>query len=390
VHEAPEEDRPEEDRPEEDRPEEGRPEDASPERARPERDRPANDPDEHDVPAQPTPLPAASEQTVRTWPQGRSLGDDECIELSCAGCRTHWRIHDRLRGFRLRCSCNAWLQIPAPRIDPERALLAAPREPDLPVALDSSRAEVDERGMLVLPGDDHDGDVIYSEIPVDAPMAPGSMRRASNTNQKRWTNRTLLEFTLLMGALLGPQLVAWLLARNDEFALLLPFASLVSGVLVALVIAWAGPYGRVGLRPAHPGYFAEATLVAALSVAIAMLYVMGLEQLFPDAESGLEGMTSRLGLMLSVFVIAVTPAVLEEIIFRGMLQGRLMALFGRFTGFFVTAAAFAIVHGQPAVLPIHLGLGLYLGWLRERSDSLLPCMLMHFLYNGTLVWLEFQ
>ena len=47
------------------------------------------------------------------------------------------------------------------------------------------------------------------------------------------------------------------------------------------------------------------------------------------------------------------------------------------------------MHGAPAVLPIHLSLGLYLGWLRERSDSLLPCVLMHFLYNGTLVWLEF-
>ena len=72
-----------------------------------------------------------------------------------------------------------------------------------------------------------------------------------------------------------------------------------------------------------------------------------------------------------------------------LLQGRLMALFGRFGGLFVTASAFAIVHGAPAVLPIHLSIGLYLGWLRERADSLLPCILMHFLYNGTLVWLEF-
>ena len=31
----------------------------------------------------------------------------------------------------------------------------------------------------------------------------------------------------------------------------------------------------------------------------------------------------------------------------------------------------------------------YLGWLRERSDSLLPGMLMHFLYNGTLVAMPF-
>ncbi|MFT7536898.1 MAG: hypothetical protein ACI85K_002853, partial [Hyphomicrobiaceae bacterium] len=29
---------------------------------------------------------------VRTWPHGRELADDECIELSCVTCRTHWRI----------------------------------------------------------------------------------------------------------------------------------------------------------------------------------------------------------------------------------------------------------------------------------------------------------
>ncbi|MCK5942895.1 MAG: CPBP family intramembrane metalloprotease [Planctomycetes bacterium] len=257
------------------------------------------------------------------------------------------------------------------------------------MTLDPARALVDERGMVHLPGDDHDGDVIYQEIPVDAQMAPGSLRRASNTNQTRWTNRTLLEFALLMLALLGPQLGALLLARNNEFELLLPFASLISGVLVAIVVAWAGPYGRIGLRGAAPRHFAEAIVMVPAWVGFAMLYVMMLESLLPDVGSGMESLVERLGLTMSLFVIAVTPAVLEEIIFRGMLQGRLMALFGRFGGFFVTAAAFAIVHGQPAVLPIHLGIGLYLGWLRERSDSLAPCMLLHFLYNGTLVCFEY-
>ena len=64
---------------------------------------------------------------------------------------------------------------------------------------------------------------------------------------------------------------------------------------------------------------------------------------------------------------------------------RLTALPGPRVGPVATAAAFALCHGAPAVLPIHMGLGLYLGWLRERSGSLLPGMLMHFAYNGTIV-----
>src|SRR5690606_6853503 len=109
------------------------------------------------------------------------------------------------------------------------------------------------------------------------------------------------------------------------------------------------------------------------AVLLAMGYLQVLRELLPGVEDPLDGISQRLGLPATLLVIAVTPAVLEEIIFRGMLQGRLMALFGRNTGHFVTATTFALVHGQPAVLPIHLGLGLYLGWLRERANSLLPC-----------------
>ncbi len=329
-----------------------------------------------------------NEQPTRTWPDGRAPEDGTGVELSCVHCRTHWRIHDRLRGFRLRCSCDRWLEVPTAPAS-ARALLASGAEPALPVTFDAAHARLDGRGMVEMPGDDHDGDVIYTRIPVDAPMAPGSMRRASNSNQQRWNNRTILEFALLMSALLLPQLGVWLLTSGNEYELLLPFSSLVSGVLVALIVAWAGPYGRVGFRLARPRFFLEAVAVAALAVVLASLYVMGLEALLPETDSGMEGLVERLGFGASILVIAVTPAVLEETIFRGLLQGRLMALFGRFGGLFVTASAFAIVHGAPAVLPIHLSIGLYLGWLRERADSLLPGILMHFLYNGTLVWLEF-
>ena len=289
----------------------------------------------------------------------------------------------------MRCSCGVWLAIP---IGEQLAIAAAndviKTDPsDLPISFDAKHARLTAQGLIELPSEP--GDVIYQEIPVNAKLAPGSMLRTSASNQTRWTTRTLLEFTLLMIALLGPQVAAWLLARGNEFALLLPAASLVSGVLVASVVAWAGPYGRVGLRFAAPRFFVEAVAATALAVLLASGYVLLLRELLPDAGDGLDELTSHLGLPMSLLVMAVSPALLEEVIFRGMLQGRLMALYGRNLGLFVTATAFALVHGQPAVLPIHLSLGLYLGWLRERSNSLLPGMLMHFIYNGTLVAMPF-
>ena len=46
---------------------------------------------------------------------------------------------------------------------------------------------------------------------------------------------------------------------------------------------------------------------------------------------------------------------------------------------------FAAAHGISMGTPLHLGIGLYLGWLRDRCGSLWPGILLHFAYNGTLV-----
>lgn len=332
----------------------------------------------HDCPDDPM-------QVTRSWPAGRALADDECIELSCVACRTHWRIHDRLRGFRLRCDCGQWVEVPAPDEAPVQIASAPDPREKRAANLPARIAKRQPPGTLVeIPGEP--GEVIYATIPVDAPIAPGTLQRASATNQARWTNRTVAEFIFLMSALLGPQVVAWLLSSGKEFELLLPFTSFVSALLVALVIAWAGPFGRIGLRAATGRYFVEAVLVAAAFVALAVGYLHVLETwVFTGHDFWANPISERLGLPASLFVIAVTPAVLEEVIFRGMLQGRLMALLGRSAGLWTTAFGFAICHGQSAALPMHVAIGLYLGVLRERSGSLLPCMLMHFAYNGTLV-----
>lgn len=320
---------------------------------------------------------------LRSWPRDLPASA-EAIEISCIDCRTPYRADPSIAGFRMRCPCGSWIDFPAGAALTIEAAGQPPhsKPPRLPTA--AGARTVEEWNDP----DGDDGEIIFAPIPVNANVGPGVLRRASSANQTRWTNQTVLEFALLIAALLGPQMAAHWWASGREHTLLLPLCSLASLAAVSLVAAWVGTYGRFGIRGARPRYFAEAAFAAGVGVAAASLYVEWLREMLPIGESdGLEILTSELGVPLTLFVIALTPAVLEEIIFRGALQRRLMALLGHGLGLGVTAVAFALCHMAPSVLLVHLGLGLYLGWLRERSGSLLPCMLTHFVYNGSLVLL---
>ncbi|HEX6811672.1 MAG TPA: type II CAAX endopeptidase family protein [Planctomycetota bacterium] len=315
----------------------------------------------------------------RVWPRGRASAED-ALAATCTTCGAAWRVDRSLAGFRLRCDCGAWVSVEA-----LPAQLPAPSEAPVPLLPADLEAQPRVQGGLIpLPGEP--GEVVFTPIPVHLPMAPGTVQRASPSTQARWTNRTLLEFAALLVALLGPQVLALLFATGSEVDLLLPFSAIGSGVLVALVVACSGPYGRIGLCAAPRRFFLEAVLAAGAGCLLAAGWLAVLRTLVDGLDTDvLTALEQRLGVPVTLFVIAVAPAVLEEVMFRGMLQGRLLALMGMRAGLLTTAAAFAVCHGGTAALPIHFGLGLYLGWLRERSGSLLPGMLAHFSYNALIV-----
>lgn len=329
-----------------------------------------------------TPEPAehGDGPVARQWPPGPALPAAELLAARCATCGDDWRVDRRMAGFRLRCHCGAWLDVPAQPATPLPATPALAAEPAVrpPRALER---RPDDRGLVHLRGEDgavHDG-----QIPTSLPMAPGTLMRSSAAARARWTDRSLLEIGALLAAILGPQIAAHLLATGNETALLLPFAGLVScGAVLAVGLA-TSPYAALGLRAAAPVRYAEAILLAGVAFCAAVAYV----HLLGDAmaEAPLDDLRGRLGTGWALWVMAGAPAIAEELAFRGVLQGRLMALLGARLGIVTTATLFTLCHLQPAVMPIHLAIGLALGLLRERSGSLLPGMLMHLLYNGALV-----
>jgi membrane protease YdiL (CAAX protease family) len=119
--------------------------------------------------------------------------------------------------------------------------------------------------------------------------------------------------------------------------------------------------------------------------------VLIVSTLFPQpTESPLEKLltTTESIVAFVIFGIALAP-LLEEIIFRGFIYTLLADVYSPRIAVPVTAIIFAAVHGSqlrgnlPAVGVILL-VGYVLTVVRQRSDSLIPSVIMHTTYNAMI------
>jgi membrane protease YdiL (CAAX protease family) len=117
-----------------------------------------------------------------------------------------------------------------------------------------------------------------------------------------------------------------------------------------------------------------------------------LARLFPDAFS-FEEVSKRASdlvdaahggwvVLLAVVVIVGAPIV-EEIVYRGVVQPGLVASWGRTVGIVATAALFAAIHMQPVELPGLFVFALVLGWARHSTGTIGLSIVTHMAFNAT-------
>jgi membrane protease YdiL (CAAX protease family) len=121
--------------------------------------------------------------------------------------------------------------------------------------------------------------------------------------------------------------------------------------------------------------------------------LQGLESWFRAKEDEIAALTKWLvqfnsfsDFLLAFVVIAIIAGVTEEWLFRGVVQPRLIALFGNsHVGIWVTGFVFAAIHVQFYGLFPRMMLGIVLGYLVHFSGKLQYAMLGHILNNGMVV-----
>lgn len=91
---------------------------------------------------------------------------------------------------------------------------------------------------------------------------------------------------------------------------------------------------------------------------------------------------------LLICAICLTPALCEEFMFRGYLQGTSSLNLKKPVSWILPGLFFALIHQNYFGLGALLVIGLYLALLFETSGSIYPGMLIHFLYNLSILLLS--
>ena len=127
-----------------------------------------------------------------------------------------------------------------------------------------------------------------------------------------------------------------------------------------------------------------ASLVAAVFVWEAIVSFVPLPQ-SPSNEQGIANVhwePSHAGAFAANFVLlAVIAPFVEELTFRGAGQS-LLRFLGRAPSILLVGVAFGLAHGLVEALLVLVPFGIALAWLRDRTASVLPGMLVHAFFNG--------
>lgn len=81
-------------------------------------------------------------------------------------------------------------------------------------------------------------------------------------------------------------------------------------------------------------------------------------------------------------VVACVAPFVEELAYRGVGFAAVRSAWGSTAAVLVTSAAFGLAHGLVVALPILTAFGLVLAFVRHRTQSLYPPIVLHALFNG--------
>ncbi len=123
-------------------------------------------------------------------------------------------------------------------------------------------------------------------------------------------------------------------------------------------------------------------MLGAMLVGIVLTNLLGMlaKSSYENDIASMEAIFDK-GIIPSILVIALAPALFEEMFFRGFILAAVRERFGKKASIIIVALSFGIYHMSITKIPVTALLGAVLCYVVYKSGSIFPAMLMHFTNN---------
>ena len=202
----------------------------------------------------------------------------------------------------------------------------------------------------------------------------------------------LLPYVILQKPTLAANQALGEFLQKDRTALILQIVAIIPAHLLTILLAWAivTKLNRFSFKETLGWQsggmtWRHYTLILVLFLGVAS--VVG--YYFPEQENELTRMlqSSRVIVYLVAFMATFTAPIVEEVVYRGILYSAFQRARGAAVAIVAVTLLFALVH-VPQYYPSYSTIGLLvllsliLTLIRARTNNLLPCIVLHTIFNG--------
>lgn len=223
---------------------------------------------------------------------------------------------------------------------------------------------------------------VESVLPAVYVAPPTDGERIQRLAPKAWPL-----FWTYLGVVLGAGILGLLIFHEDSFvySILLTSSAMFITTCIFTALHWpslAVQFGRIGFN--HWAAWAALAALAPLLGANYLFHELFLRSLVAF-EDPMPGIREGLGGGGTILFICILPGIVEEIAFRGLLQHWLQVAVRPMLAVVLASALFAALHFSKVSFPYLFAVGMTLGLAKLKTNSLWPCMVIHFLHNLAVV-----
>jgi membrane protease YdiL (CAAX protease family) len=161
-----------------------------------------------------------------------------------------------------------------------------------------------------------------------------------------------------------------------QYAIMLVLILAIARGLRSPLLAFERP-AALG-RAVKLGAVAFGVIIAATAALSPFLDAGNEQGLVPDAWDS----SRAIPFAANALVVVLVAPFVEELLYRGLGMGLLIPFVGPLASIAITGVAFGLAHGLVLGLPVLSIFGVALAWLRWKTGSVYPAMVVHGIFNG--------